>query len=314
LSKAVNKPVKIAWTRQEEFQFDLFRPAMLIELTAGLDGSGNLAAWQYDLYSTAYFPEGAKQPTRASAEAAASVLDFYAVPNARTTFYQSVAPLPPHFWRANGSPVNGLAREAAIDMLAETAGTDPVSFRTTLLQNNPRLLAVMNAAVQKANWKPGVGSTGRGFGLGLSWTDGTYVAEVAQVAVDKASGKVSVKHVDTAIDCGLVINPEAVRCQVEGSVVMHGVSSTLKEQIMFSGGRVTNTAFAQYNLLTMSETPTVDTVFVEDKKQPMEGIGEPAVAATTPAIANAIYDAVGVRLWDLPFTPDKVLAAISTKT
>src|SRR5437764_15482209 len=99
-----------------------------------------------------------------------------------------------------------------IDALAEAARTDPVTFRAKLLQGKPRLAAVMQAAVQKAGWKPGTGSSGKGFGLGLTWTDGTYVAEVAQVAVDRSSGKVTVKHVDAAVDCGLVVNPEAVRC------------------------------------------------------------------------------------------------------
>jgi nicotinate dehydrogenase subunit B len=314
LSKAFGKPVRVNWTRQEEFQMDHFRPAMLIEIAAGLNDKNELVAWQYDLYATAYFPEGATRPTQAAANAGASVLDFYRnLPNARTTFYQSVAPLPPYFWRANGGPVNALARETVIDELAELAGKDPISFRADLLKDNPRLLAVLNAAVKQAGWQPGVGVTGKGIGVAASIADGTYVAEVAQVAVDKVTGKVTVKHVDVALDCGLVVNPAAVESQVEGAIVMQGTSSTLNEAITFAKGRVTNGSFKQYAPLTFDEAPSVDITLIEDKTQPMQGVGEPAVDPTAAAISNAIYDAVGVRMRDLPFTPAKVLAAIQAK-
>jgi nicotinate dehydrogenase subunit B len=314
LSRAFNKPVRVNWTRPEEFQFDHFRPAMLVEIDAGLNDKGELAAWQYDLYAAAYFPEGATRPTPSGANQNANLLDFYTqVPNAKTTFYQSVSPLPPYFWRNNGGSVNTLARETVIDELAELAGKDPVTFRATMLADNPRLLAVLQAAVKKAGWQPGVGSTGKGFGVAASIAEGTYIAEVAQVAVDSATGKVTVKHVDVALDCGLVVNPAAVESQVEGAIVMQGTSSTLKEAITFAKGRVTNGSFRQYGPVTFTEAPSVDVVIIEDKTQPMQGIGEPAVDPASAAIANAIYDAVGVRMRDLPFTPDKVLAAMKAK-
>lgn len=314
LSKVLNKPVRVNWTRPEEFLFDHFRPAMLIEVNAGLNDRNELVAWKYDLYASAYFPAGAKTPTPSAANAGASVLEFYnRLPNAKTTFFQSVAPLPPYYWRSNGGPVNSLARESVIDALAEQAGTDPVSFRSGLLKENPRLLAVLNAAVQKAGWQPGKGMTGKGVGVALGFTDGTYVAEVAQVAVDTATGKVTIKHVDVALDCGLVVNPAAVESQVEGSIVMQGTSSTLKEAITFAKGRVTNGSFAQYGPATFTDAPSVDVVLVEDKTQPMQGVGEPAVDPLSAAVSNAIYDAVGVRMRDLPFTPAKVLAALKAK-
>ncbi len=314
LSKAFGKPVRVNWTRQEEFLFGYFRPAMLIEINAGLNDRNELVAWNYDLYASAYFPAGAARPSPSAANLGAGVLEFYPrIPNAKTTFYQSVAPLPPYFWRANGGPVNTFARETVMDELAEKADTDPVSFRTGLLRENPRLLAVMEAAVKKAGWQPGKGSTGKGFGIAVSFTNGTYVAEVAQVAVETTTGKVSVKHVDVALDCGLIVNPAAAESQVEGAIVMQGTSSTLKEAITFAKGRITNGSFAAYAPLTFTEAPSVGVVFVEDKSQPMQGIGEPAVDPTSAAIANAIYDAVGVRMRDLPFTPAKVLAALKAK-
>ena len=310
LAKAIGKPVRVNWTRPEEFQWDHPRPAMLIEVTAGLDGSGNLVAWDWASYAAAYYPEGASRPTSSGANDAVDVLDFYSIPNVRGVFYQSVAPLPPEHWRGNGAIINGLARETVVDQLAELAGQDPVSFREKLLRNNPRLAAVMHAAVRKAGWKPGKGSTGQGFGLGLNFTDNTYVAEVAQVQVDRTTGKVHVKHVDAAVDCGLVVNPGAATCQIEGAIVMQGTSSTMNEQVLFANGKVTNASFAQYNPIGFLDVPTVDVVFVEDKKQPMQGIGEPAVGAVAAAISNAIYDAAGIRMRDLPFLPNKVLAAL----
>jgi len=314
LSRAFNKPVRVNWNRPEEFQFDHFRPAMLIEINAGLNDKNEIVAWQHDLYAAAYFPEGATKPTPSGANLSASVLEFYQdIPNAKATFFQSVSPLPPYYWRANGGPVNTLARESAVDELAEQAGSDPVSFRIGMLKNNPRLLAALNAVVQKAGWQPGKGSTGKGFGVGISIANGTYVAEVAQVAVDKATGKVTVKHVDVALDCGLVINPAAVESQVEGAIVMQGTSSTLKEAITFAKGRVTNGSFAQYGPVTFTEAPTVDVVLIGNNTQPMQGIGEPAVDPTSAAISNAIYDAVGVRMRELPFTPAKVLAALKAR-
>jgi len=314
LASALGRPVRINRTREEEFQLEYARPAIQVELTAGLDAGGRLVAWDWATYSTAYFPEGAKTPLQAGADAAANVLDYYSIPNVRSMFYQGVSPLPVTFWRANGSPVNGLARDSATDELAELAGVDPISFRETLMHDHPRLLAVMHAAVEKSGWKPGKGATGQGYGLGLCFTDGTYVAEVAHVSVDHASGKVRVDHIDAAVDCGLIVNRTAAQRQIEGGILMQGTSSTLNEQLTFAKGKITNPSFAQYAPLGFLDAPTVDVVFIEDKAQPMQGIGEPAVGAVTAAISNAVYDAVGVRLRDLPFLPSKVLAALKSKS
>jgi isoquinoline 1-oxidoreductase len=311
LAQSIGRPVRINWTREEEFQFGFFRPAMLIELQAGLDDQGNIGAWKYDLYAAAYYPPGAQRPTRAAAESGIDATVFYPnLGNARTTLYQSHSPLPPYFWRANGTSVNALARETAIDQLAEMAGQDPVSFRRRLLANNPRLQAVLDAAVNKAGWQPGVGSTGQGIGIALDFTDETYIAEVARVAVDRTTGAIRVNHVDVAVDCGLVVNPGAARTQIEGSIVGLGLSSTLHEETRFASGRVLNNTFGQYPILTMREAPSVDVVFVEDKAQPMAGLGEPAVAPVSAAVSNAVYDAVGIRLRDLPFKPERVKAAL----
>jgi CO/xanthine dehydrogenase Mo-binding subunit len=146
-------------------------------------------------------------------------------------------------------------------------------------------------------------------GLALDFADGTWVAEVARVSVDPSDGTPRVDHIDVAVDCGLVVNPAAARAQVVGGVIGQGVSSTLKEAIAFANGRITNATFRQYAPLRMTEAPTVDVVFVEDRSQPMQGLGEPAVGPVSAAISNAIYDAIGVRLRDLPFTAERVQAA-----
>ncbi|MBV9354553.1 MAG: xanthine dehydrogenase family protein molybdopterin-binding subunit [Chloroflexi bacterium] len=310
LAIGLGRPVRVSWTRDEEFQLDQFRPAMLVELETGLDASGGIVGWTYDLYAAAYYESRGKAPMFSSADAGAHAPDIYAIPHARTIFYQSQTPLPVGIWRANGAPVNALARETALDQLAEMAGVDPVSFRARLLADNPRMLAVLRAAVQKAGWTPAVGRTGQGVGVALDTANGTWVAEVARVAVDTTSGVVRVEHVDVAVDCGLVVNPGAARSQIEGGVIGQGVSSTLKEQVTFANGRITNATFQQYGPLRATEAPTVDVVFLDDRTQPMQGLGEPAVGPVSAAISNALYDAVGVRLRDLPFTPDRVLTAL----
>lgn len=311
LAKALGRPVKVIWRREEEFRYGQYRPAMLVNIVTGLDEDGKIAGWQYDLYSSAYFPEGAEEPSRCAADWSADAAELYGM-SAKTMWYQGASPLPPYFWRVNGASTNTFAREATIDALAEKAGLDPVTFRKNHLADNPRMLAVMEAAVAKAGWTPGVGSTGQGIGIALVMEANSYVAEVAEVEVDVDSGAIRVKHVTAAVDCGLVVNPQGVTDQVEGAIVL-STSTALKEKITFENGRVTNPSFEQYGMLTMREAPSVDVVFVEDKNNPMGGIGEPGVAPLPGAVANAVYDAIGVRLTELPFTPDRVLAALATK-
>ncbi len=154
LSAAFGRPVKVIWTRKEEFQDARFRPAMLIDIEAGLDAEGNLAAWSYDLYSAAYFPENAAEPTSCAASQAANAAELYDIPVSLTNWYQSHSPLPPYFWRVNGAGPNTFAREVVIDELAEAAGVDPVTFRAKMLGNNPRMKAVMDAVSRRRAGRP----------------------------------------------------------------------------------------------------------------------------------------------------------------
>jgi isoquinoline 1-oxidoreductase len=312
LAREFGRPVKILWRRDEEIAHGQYRPAMLIDITAGLDKSGTIAGWGYDLYSAAYFPEGAEEAQGAAADWSADTREIYGGVAAKTMWYKSHSPLPPYFWRVNGASTNTWARESMMDVLAEKAGLDPVTFRLNHLGDNPRMAALVNAVVDKAGWTPGIGSTGQGIGIALGFDATTYVAEVARVEFDEATNQIHVRHVDVGIDCGLVVNPEAVKHQVEGSVVL-GTSAALKEVTTFENGRVTNPTFADYAPITMKESPTVDTIFVEDKANLMGGIGEPAVAPASAAIANAVYDLLGVRPLEQPFTPDRIAALISNR-
>lgn len=308
LAQEFGRPVKLFWTRDEEFSHGQYRPAMLINIVTGLDGDGNISAWQYDLYSAAYFPDGGETANGAAADWSANILELYDV-TARTIWYQSDSPLPPYFWRVNGGTNNTWAREVTMDMLAEQAGLDPVTFRKNHMGEDSRMAAVLDAAVELAGWTPGVGQTGQGIGIALGFDANTYVAEVARVELNEETGEVIVRQFDVAVDCGLIVNPEAAKHQIEGSVVL-GTSATLRETILFENGEVTNPTFAQYAPITMREAPPVNVVFVEDKSNPMGGIGEPAVAPTSGAIANALYDLAGIRLFDLPLTADRILAAL----
>ncbi|HWV24462.1 MAG TPA: molybdopterin cofactor-binding domain-containing protein, partial [Thermomicrobiales bacterium] len=270
LAMAFNRPVKILWSREEEIAHGQYRPAMMINITAGLDADNTISGWQYDLYSTSYHPEGSDIQNGAAADWSADVREIYGISSAKTMWYQAQSPLPPYYWRVNGATTNTWAREVTMDILAERAGLDPVTFRRNHLADNPRMLAVMDAVVEKAGWTPGVGQTGQGFGIALGFDANTYIAQVAKVEVDESTGEILVRHFDVGVDCGLIINPEAVKHQLEGGVVM-GTSSTLREIIHFENGQVSNASFAEYAPITMREAPSVDVVFSEDKTNPMSG-------------------------------------------
>lgn len=309
ISREIGRPVKLVWDRHEEFQFGQFRPAMQVEITAGLDADGAIAGWKYDAYAAAYYPEGSKVATSSASDWSANIHDIYPdVPDSRTTLYQGVSPLPPYFWRVNGATTNTFARESTIDILAEQAGVDPVSFRDSMLTTTPRMSAVMHAAVDAAGWTPKVGSSGEGFGLALGMDAGTFIAQVARVEVDPDTGELRILHVEAALDPGLAVNPEAIVHQIEGSVVQ-SLSAALREEVTFEGGKLTNATLGQYAPILMRDTPSIGVTILSDPTMPMGGIGEPGVAPVLGAVANAIYDAVGARLFQAPFTPERILAA-----
>jgi isoquinoline 1-oxidoreductase len=310
LSHHVGRPVKLIWRREEEFQFSQYRPAMVVDVTTGLTADNTVASWTYDAFTGGYYPETADVVSGSASDWGANVREIYDVPAAKTTLFNGASPLPPFFWRVNGASTNAFAREVTLNHLAEMAGQDPVAFRKGLLANNPRMAAVLDAVVAQSGYTPGVGSTGQGIGLALAFDANSFVAQVAKVQVDTSTGEIQIDRFDCVIDCGLIVNPEGVRHQVEGSIVL-SLSPTLTEAIQFENGTVTNNTFGQYKPLRMNQAPReIEVGFVEDKANRMGGVGEPAVAPVAAAVANAVYDATGVWLYEMPFTPERVLAAL----
>ena len=299
LSKAVGKPVQVAWSRAEEFFYDTFRPAAIVKISSGIDGSGKMAFWDYDVLYAG--ERGAKQ--------------FYSVANHRTTARPSGWQGPPGShpfatgaWRAPSNNTNTFARESQIDIMAAAAGMDPVDFRLKNL-SDPRMIRVLKAAAERFGWTPAKAPSKRGYGVACGMDAGTWVATMIEAEVDAKKGTVQVKRVVCAQDMGLVVNPEGAKIQAEGATTM-GLGYALTEEVHFKGGKVLDTNFDTYELPRFSWVPKIETVLIDAKDSPPQGGGEPAIIVMGAVIANAIYDRTGARLFQLPMTPERVLAAI----
>ncbi len=303
LAKAAGVPVQVAWSRAEEFFYDTFRPAAIVKIKSGVDGAGKLVLWDYHVYFAG--ERGAEH--------------FYDIPHHATISHGSgwtapagVHPFSTGAWRAPSNNTNTFARESQIDMMAAKIGADPVEFR---LQNltDPRMLRVLKAVAEKFGWKPQKAPSRRGLGVACGIDAGTYVAWIAEVDVDKKSGKVQVKRIVCAQDMGLAINPEGAKIQMEGCITM-GLGYALTEEIRFNGGEVLDQNFGSYQIPHFSWLPQIETVIIEAKDSPPQGGGEPAIIGMGAVIANAIFDATGARLLQLPMTPERVKAAIEKIT
>jgi isoquinoline 1-oxidoreductase len=300
LSQLVGAPVQVAWSREEEFFYDTFRPAAVVDIDAGVTPQGRIAFWDYVVMHAG---------ERGSAQ-------FYDIPHHRTGVSGSgwrggegTHPFATGAWRAPANNTNTFARESHIDELAAAAGIDPLEFRLANLADE-RMLGVLRAAAERFGWKPGKGGpSGRGWGIALGIDAGTYVALMAEVAVDRESGAVQVKRVVCAQDMGLVINPEGARMQAEGCITM-GLGYALSEELLFSSGRLRNDSFARYRLPRFSWVPEIEVVLLDRQDEPPQGGGEPAIIAMGAVVANAVHDAVGARVLRLPMTPERVLAAL----
>lgn len=298
LAKMAGKPVMVAWTRQEEFFYDTFRPAAVVKITSGIDDKGKIMLWDYHVYFAG--ERGAVQD--------------YDVPNARTTSYGTgnnaaeVHPFATGPWRAPGNNTNTYARESHIDIMAAKAGIDPLEFRLKNLKDQ-KMIAVLKAAADMFGWTPGKAPSGRGYGIACGIDAGTYVANIAEVKVNKSTGHVQVIRVACAQDMGLCINPEGATIQMEGCITM-GMGYALTEEIQFEGGKILNHNFDTYELPHFSWVPKIDTVILDRQNEPAQGGGEPAIISMGGCIANAIFDATGARLYQLPMTPERVLAAL----
>jgi len=301
LAKLTGKAVQVAWTRAEEFFYDTFRPAAIVKIKSGLDDAGKIVLWDYAVYFAGN--RGAEL--------------FYNVPHHRTVAigggFGGGGPHPfgTGAWRAPGNNTNTFGRESHINMMAEKAGMDPVEFRLKNLTDE-RMIRVLKAAAEKFGWKPAKLPSGRGLGVSCGIDSDTYVAHIAEVAVDENTGQVQVKRVVCAQDMGLAINPEGATIQVEGCITM-GLGYALTEEVRFRGGQILDTNFDTYKLPCFSWLPKIETVILKANDSPAHGGGEPAIICMGAVIANAIHDATGARLLQLPMTPERVKEALARR-
>ncbi len=299
LAKMTGRPVQVAWSRAEEFFFDTFRPAAVVKIDAGLGEGGRIAYWDY----TTYFA-GSRGADH-----------FYNIPNHRTVAAPGgwrggpgTHPFATGAWRAPGNNTNTFARESHVDVLAARAGIDPVEFRLRNLEDK-KMRQVLETTARAFGWKTATAPSRRGQGVALGIDAGTYVGLAAEVAVDPGTGKITVKRLVCAQNMGLAINPEGATIQMEGCLTM-GLGYALAEEMRFRGGEVLDTNFDTYQIPRFSWLPEVETVIIDAKNDPPQGGGEPAIVVVGAAIANAVYDAVGARLYRMPMTAKRVKAAM----
>lgn len=300
LAKATGRPVQVAWTRAEEFFYDTFRPAAIVKINSGIDADGRIAFWDYEVVFAG--ERGSQQ--------------FYAISHHRTTARGAGWQGPPGShpfatgpWRAPANNTNTFARESHIDLLAARAGLDPVAFRLKNLRD-PRMIGVLKAAAGQFGWTPAKAPSKRGYGVACGIDAGTYVATLLELELNRAKGTVQVKRVVCAQDMGTVINPAGARLQMEGCVTM-GLGYSLTEEIHFRGGQIQQNNFDSYELPRFSWVPKIETVLVDAQGAPPQGGGEPAIITLGAAIANALHDAAGLRLYQLPMTPARIKKALT---
>ncbi len=303
LARLAGCPVQVTWSRKEEFFLDTFRPAAVVKLRSGLDKNGRIAFWEHQVV--------------AAGESEAETM--YEIPHQRITSAGTwmggnpagFHPFAVGAWRAPAANTNVFAKECHMDQLAAKAGMDPLAFRLRHLKN-PRMIAPLQAAAKAFGWTPKPGPSGRGFGMACADHRDTLVAAMAEVAVDRKTGAVQVKRVVLAQDMGVVVNPEGARQQIEGCVTM-GLGYALLEEVRFKNGQILDENFDTYQLPRFSHIPDIQTILIENATTPAQGGGEPAIVVMGALIANAIYDAVGVHLLQLPMTPERVKKALALR-
>jgi nicotinate dehydrogenase subunit B len=298
LAKATGKPVMVIWSREEEFFFDTFHPAGVVKIKSGVDKDGLIKLWDYNLYYSG---------SRGSDT-------IYDVPNEKITHHANdrgepgIHPFATGAWRAPNNNTNTFAREVQIDIMAAAAGIDPYEFRMKNLKDE-KMIACLKAVADKFGYRPGKSPSGRGIGIAVGIDAGSWVAHMAEVQVDKSTGKVKVVRVACAQDMGLCVNPEGATIQMEGCIMM-GLGYTFTEEVFFEGGLIKDRAFDTYQIPKFTWLPKIDTVILDRKDKPPQGGGEPAIIAMGAVIANAIFDATGARMYRLPMTPARVLEAL----
>jgi nicotinate dehydrogenase subunit B len=290
LARAAKRPVKVVWTREEEFSRAYFRPAGVIDVMSGVRSDGTITAWEFHNYNSG----------------SAGIRTYYEVPNQRIVFHEVHSPLRQGSYRALAATANHFARESHMDELAHVLKMDSLEFRLKNLKNE-RLRAVFEAAAKQFGWGKSK-NPGQGFGMGGGYEKLGNIATFAEVNVDSKSGEVRVVRVVSAFECGAIVNPDNLRNQIEGSNVQ-GIGGALFEAIEFENGKILNGRLSQYRVPRFSDLPALETVLLDRKDIPSVGAGECPMIGLAPAIANAIFDATGTRLRALPLVPNGLKAS-----
>ncbi len=298
LAKLTGRPVQVAYTRKEEFFYDAFRPAAVVKAESGLDKEGRIIYWNFEVLFAG---------TRSSEP-------IYDIPYQRVLargggFGQdSVHPFRTGAWRGPGSNTNVFAMESQTDIMAQTAGIDPLSFRMKNLANE-RMKRVLKAAADKFGHSFTKGPSGKGVGIACTDYLGTYVVTMARLKVDRENGDVRVERIVCAQDMGEIINPQGAILQIEGGITM-AISAALNEEVRFRGGFVLTKNFDSYEITRFSGAPQIDVVLIDNNDMAPQGCGEPACTTVGAVLANAVADALGVRLYELPMTPERIKQAM----
>src|SRR5882757_2897713 len=286
LARTVGRPVKVVWTREEEFTWAYFRPAGVIEIKSGISGDGTLTAWEFHNYHSG--SSGIETP--------------YVVANQRTEYHAVPLILRSGSYRGLAATANHFARETHMDALASVAKMDPLDFRMKNL-SNPQMRAVLEAAAKSFGWPRKKTRDGQGFGIACGDEKGSFVATFAEIAVDKKSNAVQVVRLVEAFECGAIVNPDGLRNQVIGAMIQ-GLGGALFEAIEFENGRIKNPRFSSYRVPRFRDVPEIEATLLDRKDLPSAGAGETPIMAVAPAIGNAIFDATGNRLNNLPMIPN----------
>jgi nicotinate dehydrogenase subunit B len=293
LAKAAGKPVKLVWTREEEFTWAYFRPAGVIDIKSGVKNDGTITAWEFHNYNSG----------------PAAIQGKYDIPNQLNQFHQSNSPLRQGSYRSLAAAANHFARESHIDELAHAVNMEPLEFRLKNTKDE-RQRDVLQAAAKAFGWGKTKPAAGHGFGISCGFDKGGYLATCAEIAIEKPTGKdaekkngkVKIVRVVEAFDCGAVVNPLHLKNQIEGAITM-AIGGALFESIQFENGRILNPRFSDYQVPRFKDVPAIEVVLVESKDVPSAGAGETPIVGLAPAVGNAILNATGIRLRSLPMAP-----------
>ena len=282
MARSTGKPIKLIWTREEEFTWGYFRPAGVIEVSSGVKNHGTVTAWEFHNYNSG----------------ASAIQSKYAFPNQDIQFHNSKSPLRQGSYRGLAATANHFAREVHMDELAQLVGMDPVEFRLRNIQDQ-RLRAVLEAAAKSFGWSGRVKKPGSGAGIACGFEKGSYIATAAEVSVDPKTKKVKLERIVASFECGAIVNPTHLHNQVEGAIVQ-AIGGALFEGIDFQNGQILNAKFSKYRVPRFSDVPPIEIVLLDRKDLPSAGAGETPIVGLAPAVSSAIFEATGQRLRALP--------------